>query len=188
MFKKVSEIMKKFISVLAAILSLIMLSSCGKTVTITFPASFFEGEDSDALIKQFKSGDGNKKVKQNEDGTVTLVVTEKKYDLIVENIESTIESMYETIGQEDSFFQTVEKFEHNDDYTDLKITVDREAFEKSDEPKSVEQIIYVARLYQVYALQNDKVITLTYIDSATGQAYEEDQYTSAGKIIDKTVG
>lgn len=178
------SIVKKFgaILVLAVVLA---LTACGKTVTINFPAEFFAGEDTQAITEQFKTGEGNKKVAVNDDGSVTLVVTEKKYNLIVENMASMIEEMYATIGQEDSFFQTVKAFEHNDDYTSLTITVDREAFEASNEPESVDQIIYVARLYQVYALKNDAVITVTYIDEADGEAYREDMYTAAGDFPER---
>lgn len=173
--------MKKFkVILLSAVI--LTLTACGKTVTVNFPAEFFAGEDTETITEQFKTGEGNKKVTINDDGSVTLVVTEKKYNLIVENMTSMIEEMYATIGQEDSFFQTVKAFEHNDDYTSLTITVDREAFEASNEPESVDQIIYVARLYQVYALRNDAVIRVTYIDEVSGEAYEEDMYTAEGRI------
>lgn len=173
--------MKKYKALFLSIVILV-LTSCGKTVTINFPAEFFAGEDTEATAEQFKTGKGNKKVTVNPDGSVTLVVTEEKYKLILENMNDMIESMYATIGEEDGFFKAVKGVEHNEDYTLLKITVDRKEYEASNEAESVEQIIYLARLYQVYALNNDAVIKVCYTDEASGETYREDLYTAEKKM------
>ena len=174
--------MAKFKSIFIIALVL-LLTACGaKTVTVEFPASFFEGEDIESFAEQFRSGTGFKKVKVNDDGSMTLIVTEEKYNLQVEAMEETAKSLYATIGEEGGFFKTVKKLDYSEDYTSLTFTVDREAYEASNEAENIEQVIYVSRLYQVFALNTEGIIEVNYVDENTGEIYKTDLYNAAGKI------
>lgn len=178
-----TSLIKKCTKMCFLVAAALLIAACGEeTVTVSFPAGFVAGEDTELFVEQLKGGEGNKKVRIEDDGTITLVVTEEKYNLIMDNMNETIESMYETIGSEDGFFKTVKAIEHNGDYTQLTLTVDRAEYEKSNESESVEQIVYLARLYQIYSLNNDAVVAVDYIDEATGEVYKSERCPVKGNF------
>jgi len=105
---------------------MLLLTACGETVEVYYPSDFFKEEDIDFMATEFKKTDGIKKVTVNDDGSITLKVTEEKYQEQVEAMEELAESMYSTIGGEDSYFTAVKELEYNDDYSVLTLSIDRE--------------------------------------------------------------
>ncbi len=173
--------MKRF--VIFALCLMFLLSACGSTVTIVIPSDLLGSDDAQSMAEQFKATDGIKKASVNDDNSITMVVTEEKYEQQRSSIEETVVSMYETVGVEGGFFETVTGFDYNEDYTNLTFTVDRTALEESDTEKtSIEQVIYIARLYRVFNLENDKIITVKFVDESTGAVYETKEYTAAGEV------
>ncbi len=175
--------MKRF--VIFALCLVFLLSACGSSVTIVIPSDLLGSDDAQSMADQFKETDGIKKASVNDDNSITMVVTEEKYEQQVSSIEETVVSMYETVGVEGGFFETVTGFDYNEDYTNLVFTVDRAAFEEASETEktSIEQVIYIARLYRVFHLENDEIITVKFVDEATGAVYETKEYTAAGEIV-----
>lgn len=170
--------MKRFyILVLSCV---IILSACGKTVTVNIPAGLFTEGGAESMAEQFRNTEGFKSVDINDDGSMTVTVTEKKYEAQKESVNNMAEQLYNAVGQEGGYLQTVKKIDYNEDYTHLTITLDREAYEASEEGESVEQIIYVSRMYQVFSLNNDAVITVDYIDEKSGENYMTERYTAEG--------
>lgn len=151
-------------------------------VKLYYPADFFKDEDVEMMAEQFRETEGIKKVTVFDDNSMTIRVTEEKYDEQTANMEQMVENMYKTVGGDDSFFKTVKKLEYTPDCTSLTLTVNREAYENSDEEKSVKQIIYIARLYQVYALETEREIKVDYIDENSGNVYKTEKYNASGEI------
>ncbi|MCD8049090.1 MAG: hypothetical protein LUG52_05730 [Clostridia bacterium] len=174
--------MKKFM--IFALCTIFLFAACGSAVSIVIPADLLGSDDPQTMADQFTGTDGIKKVSVNDDNSITMVVTEEKYEQQLSSIEETIVSMYETVGVEGGFFETVTGFDYNDDYTTLVFTVNREALEEASdtEKTSIEQVIYIARLYRVFALENDEIITVKFVDEATGAVYEVKEYTAAGEV------
>ena len=161
----------------------LILTACGeKTVTVELPASLLEGMDVESFAGQYREAKGFKKVTVNEDGSLTLVVTEEKYAAQMESMDENAKVLYLAVGQESGVFQTVKRLDYNEDYTSLTLTVDKEAYEASDEDERVDEIIYISRLYQAFALNTDGVIEINFIDENTGEIYKTDLYSAAGKI------
>ncbi len=165
------------------LLAAVIFTGCTKTVEVFFPSDFF-GEDAESLTKELKGADGIKKITVHDDNSVTMKVTEEKYKEQITTTKQMIDEMYATVGEEGGFFKNVKGLSYDEECTKLTFEVDRKSFEESNEGENAEQVIYLARLYQVYLLETDREIEVSYMDSETGEVYKTDKYNASGKITE----
>ncbi len=165
------------------LLAAVIFTGCTKTVEVFFPSDFF-GEDAESLTKELKGAEGIKKITVHDDNSVTMKVTEEKYNEQIATTKQMIDEMYATVGEEGGFFKHVKGLSYDEECTKLTFEVERKAFEASDEGKNVEEVIYLARLYRVYLLETDRTIEVSYMDSETCEVYKTDKYNASGKITE----
>lgn len=98
------------------------------TVDITLPATLV-GDLSDFNEEEYiAENEGVKAVKINEDGSITLTMTKKKHEEIVNEMKDEVEaSLSELIESEDTPY--IKGIKHNKDFREVKIIVDRDAYE-----------------------------------------------------------
>lgn len=175
--------MKKIKALFMVLLAAVIFTGCAKTVEIYFPSDFF-GEDAESLTKELKGAEGIKKITAHDDNSVTMKVTEEKHKEQIDTTKQMIDETYATVGEEGGFFKNVKGLSYNEECTKLTFEVDKEAFEASNEGENVEQVIYLARLYQVYLLETEREIEVSYKDIETGEIYKTDKYNASGKITE----
>lgn len=101
------------------------------TKEITLHADFFSGEDMETFdADAYAKEQGFISAKANEDGSVTVAMTNKKYDELLASTANSIEtSLSELVGAEDTPY--IKGFTHNDNFTEVTIKVDRAAYENT---------------------------------------------------------
>ncbi len=175
--------MRKIKALFMVLLAAVIFTGCTKTVEIYFPSDFF-GEDAESLTEELKGAEGIKRITVHDDNSVTMKVTEEKYNKQIATTKQMIDETYATVGEEGGFFKTVKGLSYDEECTKLTFEVDRKAFEASNEGENLEQVIYLSRLYQVYLLETEREIEVSYMDSETGEVYKTDKYNASGKITE----
>lgn len=101
------------------------------TVEITFPASFFEGEDMSTFdTESYASENGFENAVVNDDGSVTVVMSKSKHKVLMEETKANIEkSLNDMVNAEDTPF--IKGIENNNDFTNIKVIVDKEGYENN---------------------------------------------------------
>ena len=96
---------------------------------ITFPSSLFEGEedfDPDAYAEE----QGFEKAVFNEDGTLTVTMTQAKYEELLSETSAEMEKNFaEMVDSEDTPY--IKEITHNDDFSSVTVKVDRDAYEST---------------------------------------------------------
>ncbi|MGM7680992.1 hypothetical protein ACSVDA_02445 [Cytobacillus sp. Hm23] len=98
-------------------------------VEVTLPNSFFEGEDMDSIKAQAKE-DGIKDVIQNDDGTITYVMSKSKHKEMMDEIKDSILMTVEDY-KNNGDFPSIKDVLHNDSFSEFTLVVDQENYENS---------------------------------------------------------
>ena len=139
----------------------------GENVTITLPAAFFSTQDMDAFDPdEYASSNGFESAEVNDDGSVTIEVTETKYDEMVAEMAKGIEDLCtELTGGIDSPYIT--EITYNDDYTQFQIKVNKEEYEDAIDISGL-QIYITAGFYASLVGNSSDDISIEIVDDATG--------------------
>ncbi|MBK3495939.1 hypothetical protein JFL43_13930 [Viridibacillus sp. YIM B01967] len=149
-------------------------------VEIKVPASFYEGEDIDAIIASAKEDKEYKEVKKNSDGSVTYIMSRKQHTaLMIKKKESTASNVKEI--EEDSETPSVQKIEYNNNFSEFTVVVDKEEFENSFDSTAVFSIGFIGMLYQVFdgTAEEDMKVTVKMKDAKNGKVFDETIYPDA---------
>lgn len=136
------------------------------TVDITLPATLV-GDLSDFNEEEYiAENEGIKAVKINEDGSITLTMTKKKHGEIINEMKDEVEaSLSELIESEDTPY--IKGIKHTEDFREVKIIVDRDAYEDAFDLTPFTVGITVG-MYQAYS--GDEFYTKIIIeDVGTGE-------------------
>lgn len=166
--------MKKIKILMTVLCCICLLAGCGTNVEVNFPSYLFEEEGSlESTADSMKNSEGVKKVTVNEDGSMTVSMTEERHKEIVDAAFSTVNSIPLFAISENT---AIRDFVINEDFTEINITVNKNSSALEDE---VDFVIYAVRLYHVCSL-NDVEIKVSYIDSETGHLYMDKFYDIKG--------
>ena len=166
----------------------VVLCACGKNVTIEIPSGLFGEDGAEAIVEQFEDTDGFKNVTVNTNGSVKIVVTQKKYDAQLERIKSVANDFYTSVKQ-NGYLGIIKTMDYDEEYTHLTFTLDREAYEAqkdTENGESIELLTTISRIYHVFLLDNDAEITVDYIDEKTGEIYKTERYNAGGIVEQPT--
>lgn len=150
-----------------------------KDVTITLPATFLEGAKdsmSEELTEEDKAN-GILSKKINDDGSFTFVMTAEGQDKILTEARKSIEaSMSEITSSGD--YASIKNIEYNDDFNEIKVTVDKEKFESGFESFMLLAVYISCGMYQIFdGIPADEMsIKIDLIDSVTNEVYETMNY------------
>lgn len=117
-------------------------------VTITLPASMFEGEDVNASAEKMKE-EGCKEATVNEDGSITVKVSKSKHKEMMEEMRaSMIEYLEEMKTSED--FKSIKDVTYNEDFTKFTLEVIQDEYEGSFDSFSAMGIGMMSSMYHIY--------------------------------------
>ena len=188
---------KLLISVLAILLSLSLISCSTKksgndkvkidektnTVTVIISSKFFDLMNSNSFsstqtpeqycLTMEKEGSVSKAV-VNEDGSVTLTMSKENYDKLLSTMKTSLD---QTIAgyTNGTTFPSIKEITYTDDLSEIKLTVDYEAFSNSMGSFAILGLGLQGYLYRIFTGQSETV-TITYIDETTGKSVESYQF------------
>lgn len=176
--------MKKILCLILVALSLFSFTACNKkvdTVTVNLPAMFVGDTDKDSLksyceANGYISGTYNKK-----SDTVALVMTENAYSLQLVSIGmKVIKSMYNVLD-EGTFPYFKEIKSYSDDFTQVKIVVDGEAY-KADKTSSLLAMTIgeTCLMYGMYTVNDDPKCTVIVLDGETNVVLDTKTFDTKG--------
>ncbi|MCF6461597.1 hypothetical protein [Clostridium sp. Cult3] len=119
------------------------------SVDITLPSALIDDVSDFNEEEYIAENEGIKAAKINEDGSVTLTMTKKKHEEIVSEMkEEVTTSLSELTESEDTPY--IKEVEYSKDFKEVKLSVDREAYEDAFDLTPLFVGILVGT-YQVYA-------------------------------------
>lgn len=140
-------------------------------VEITIPASFVGEKDNDEFIEEAKDN-GVKKVIQNDDGSLTLVMSKAAHKKMMKEMEeNVIKAIEETKNSGD--FPSVKDIKYNQSFTEFTLVVNKNAYENSLDGIAILGLSLAGGMYQVFdgVKEEDIKIVVHVEDEATGEIF-----------------
>ena len=143
-------------------------------VEITIPAesaeyygfSFESQEEADAYAKE----QGFKSATLGDDGSVTIVMSKSQHKKTMEELNKTIdEAFQEMIGSED--YPNITAVEHNDNYTEIKVTTESEELSLNESFSTLAFYIY-GGMYNAFNGTPVDNIHVDFINEASGEVID----------------
>lgn len=155
-------------------------SSNENTHTITIPSSWIN--DLDATISSAEQDEDIISYTVNDDGSITYVYTEEKYQGLLEETKQTVyDSINETLQNTEEFPSITNIIINNDDMTDVSLYVNKEDYEQGWDSFYVLGLYMQCGMYNMLVdnSENEFLMTVHLIDNETNQEY--DSYTYPNK-------
>lgn len=140
-------------------------------VTITLPASMFEGEDIDKEVEEIKE-EGIKDVKVNDDGSMTVKMTKTKHKELVKEVKDTVLEYFEELkASEDT--PSINDVKYDDNFKEVTLEVDKKKFEESFDSMAVFGVAMTTAMYHIYeGVPAEEVsFKINAKDSGTGEIF-----------------
>ncbi|KOO47888.1 hypothetical protein [Viridibacillus arvi] len=149
-------------------------------IEIKVPASFYEGEDIDAIIADAKEKKRYIKVGKNSDGSVTYIMSREQHDTLIKEMKESTASNVKEI-EDDSEIPSVLKISNNSNFSEFIITVDKKEFENSFDSFAVFSLGIAGMFYQVFdgTAEEDLKVTVKMKDAKNGKIFNEIIYPDA---------
>ena len=140
------------------------------SVDITIPASFFEGDDPQDILDAAEE-QGIQEATVNPDGSVSYRMSRSQHrELLAELRISITQGLEQMVGE----FASVQAIDHNDDFTEIEMRVDREAYENSLDGFAIFGIAIGAGFYQLFSgadADSYRVVVNT-VDDSTNETFD----------------
>lgn len=150
------------------------------TITPSLMYELYDGFEDE--LEDYKEGKLNSAVMDNiqinKDGSVTITISKHQQQKLLHEIK---DELYDMFPSDD--FRAIKKMEFNEDVTDVKMYVDRPAFEKGIGKLGVIGVAILAHTYHLVEAQPDKTVVIHYIDYQTNEEF--DSYTSMENELSK---
>jgi len=176
--------MKKIISITLMLVCFLtaFLGGCGKekTHTVTIYSSKLSQEELDDL-DAFAEKNGYLSARYSKrDGLVYVTLDETNYDSMMYSIGvSVIRNVYGLM--EDKEYSYIKKIDRNDNFSEMKVFVEKKGFEKSGQGELLSTYIgnscVVYLKYDTELKTKEKVCTVTFYDEKTEEVLLEDSYS-----------
>ena len=171
--------MKKKMAVLCMALALAGVPAFGALaedglITVTIPAQILGGMDFSDLAEEFEEESGLMQAEQNEDGSITVVMTERGQREVLLELKDELDDGIEEILE---MFPSLKDISYNYDLTEIEYLVDGDPFAgKGQELPDPILFEVFGGIYQALDLVPAEEIAteVTYIDRETGEIYEEE--------------
>jgi hypothetical protein len=147
-------------------------------VTLTLPASMFEGQNVDQVIADAQK-EGIKATK-NADGSVTYKMSKAKHkEMIQEMKKGVIESVNEIKSGKD--YTSIKDITYNDDFSVFTLIVDKSAYENSMDGFAVLGLGMSGMMYQLFngVKSEDYKVTIQVKDETTEEIFDQVVYPDA---------
>jgi hypothetical protein len=147
-------------------------------VTLTLPASMFEGQNVDQVIADAQK-EGIKATK-NTDGSVTYKMSKAKHkEMIQEMKKGVIESVNGIKSGKD--YTSIKDITYNDDFSEFTLIVDKSAYENSMDGFAVLGLGMSGMMYQLFngVKSEDYKVTIQVKDETTEEIFDQVVYPDA---------
>lgn len=182
---------------LVIIMCMLLLVSCGnsnknsksdskksKEISVVLPKDFF-GEDFDLeSVKTSAAESGVIDVTENEDGTITYLLTEVDYEKLLSDLKSTIDETFDKFISSDEVTSSIKKIEHNDDFSEISFIVDKEAFQNSFDALISLAALGAVSPYRMMESKDGTIPTISYsfIDEKTKEVFDSGSFPEDLKL------
>lgn len=140
------------------------------SVEITIPIDFIDEENTKVAFDKLVEEGRCKSVTANEDGSITVVMSKKQHEELLEELKISIDAalveLIETNGD-----TTIVSIEANEDYTEFKAILSSDTVGLI-ESFSVLALYMYGGMYNVYAGINIDNISVAFINQATNEVIE----------------
>ena len=155
-------------------------------VEVTLPAAFFEGSDMDEVIAEAKK-DGVKEVKQNDDGTITYIMSKAEHKKMMAEMGTSITEYTEELKNSEDY-PSIKDASHNKSFTEFTITVDKAVFENSFDGFALLGIGIQSSMYHAFNGKgtDDYQVKILVKDEATQEVFDEVIYPDAFEEMGET--
>lgn len=147
------------------------------SIEITIPASFYEGEDMSTFdADAYASENDFKSAVVNEDGSVTISMTKKRHNSLMDDFRTTINDAFEEmVGAEDTPY--IKEINCSDNYDQIEIVVDKDGYDNGGLYSAFIplQVYLQGAIYQVFNGEETRS-EISIVDAATGETFESVVY------------
>ena len=141
------------------------------SVTITFPADFVGESSQERIDQNVAEDDGFLEGTYNEDGSVTYVMTNEKYQELLDTTAQSIDASLQEIVDSDDY-PNVLSITHNEDYTEFTVEC-AENFIGANNSLLALQFYSYGGMYGVVLGESPDNVHVEYIYTETGEIIEE---------------
>lgn len=167
--------MKKILALtlsLLLVLGLLGVSTAETMKQITLPAGFFQTEGEAIDTSELDEMYGEDAYVINPDGSMTITMTEQQHQELMAETSAEMEAFF--VELLDGTFASVKAVEANDDYSQVTLTVDQEAYLSS---LDVFASITIGTMCMFYHMLNgdamdDISVEIVLVDEASGTAFD----------------
>lgn len=142
-------------------------------VKVTLPAYLFNGNEDFQLDNIDK-----KDITKNPDGSYTIMLDKEKYAEQLKKYKADVQAAFDQVTKN---FGSVKSIKANENFTELTVTADREAFENSLDGFAILGVAVGALTYQAFtgAKQEDMDVLINVKDEKTGKVFLSKHYPEA---------
>lgn len=117
---------------------------------------------------------------RNGDGSITYVITKNAHKTMMEDLRTSTAKTLDDIVTSGSF-TSIKKIEYNNDFTEVSMRVDKEAFEGGLDGLSALSVWFSGALYQAFnGTEADKLsVTINVVDEKTNETFKSIKYPDA---------
>jgi hypothetical protein len=143
------------------------------SVEITIPASFYEDNETDPseTIDSMEGEEGIKDVTLNSDGSITLKMTKKKHQELLQQLRNSVDELVKG-----GTYSSIQEIDYKDDLSYFTVFVNREEFEGSFDTLVFFSLAYAKLYYDVFNgdYSDDYIqdVIIDYQDIETGEVFE----------------
>ena len=150
------------------------------SVTLTLPASMFEGQNIDQVITDAQKK--GIKATKNADGSVTYKMSKAQHkEMVQEMKKSVIETINDTKSGKD--YSSIKDITYNDDFSEFTLIVNKSDYENSMDGFAVLGLGMSGMMYQLFngVKPEDYKVTIDVKDEATQKVFDQVVYPDALK-------
>lgn len=147
------------------------------TVEITFPASFFEGEDMSGFdTESYAKENGFEKAILNDDGSITVIMSKRKHEELVEETKASLEkNLNEMVGAAETDF--IKEITSNNNFTEIKAIVDKEKYDQNALFAAfIPLTVYIQTSFYHTINDTDPVLEFSFVDQADNSVIDSVKY------------
>lgn len=148
-------------------------------VSVTFPAEMFEDTDFETIKKQAEE-QGIKSVTKNDDGSITYKMSKADHKKMMDDMKtSTAETLKGYVTDTD--LESITDVSFNDDFSQIKISVDKEKYENSMDSFAALGAGFQGMFYQLFdgRKEADVSVKIDFVDNKTGEVLDSTTYPDA---------
>lgn len=134
---------------------------------VTLPADFAESFDPSEMDLEESN------YTENEDGSLTLKLSRAQHQELLDSMKESVDASIEQLKTDDTY-TSFEDIQYNDNYSEMSISVDREAYESGMDGFGIFALALPAMYYQVFegTAPEDLEVVFELEDASNGEVFD----------------